>query len=154
MGVTVILTGIVAAVASAVGYSKEVTQSQAERYGGTVGIVSGVVVVLVLLVGYYAGGYVAGRMSRFDGAKQGVGVWVLGLVVTLLAVAAGWIAGSSYNVLDRVNLPRIPIPQDQLTLGGVIVAVVLLLGTLAASVLGGKAGHRYHDKVDFEAYRW
>ena len=30
-----------------------------------------VVTVAVLLVAYYAGGYVAGRLARFDGARNG-----------------------------------------------------------------------------------
>ena len=43
---------------------------------GTVGIVGAIIVAVVLLVSYYAGGYVAGRMARFDGAKQGLAVWL------------------------------------------------------------------------------
>ena len=76
----------------------------------------------ILLIAYYSGGYVAGRMSRFDGARQGLMVWVIGLLVTLLAAALGWIAGDQYNLLDRVDVPRIPIPTDEITLGGIITA--------------------------------
>lgn len=152
MGLTVLLAGIVAAVASALG--RQWNQADAENAAGTVGIVSAAVLLGVLLIGYFAGGYVAGRMSRFDGGKQGTAVWALGLVVTILAAVGGWVAGDQYNVLDRVDLPQVPIPTDQLTWGGVVAGLLILLGTLVAAMAGGALGHRYHDKVDDEAYTW
>ena len=154
MGLTAILAGIVAAAASALGYQNQFSEVQAQQAAGTVGIVGGVVVLCVLVLAYFAGGYVAGRMSRFDGAKQGVGVWAIGLVVTVLAAVAGWLAGDAYNVLNRVDMPSIPIPTDQLTWGGIVGGLLILLGTLAAAVVGGKVGQKYHDKVDHEAYDW
>ena len=36
-------------------------------------------------------------MSRFDGARQGVGVWVMGFVVTLVAAVLGGKAGERYH---------------------------------------------------------
>ena len=74
IGVAVLLTGIVGAVAAAIGDAKNITQSDAEREAGTVGVASAFVLLAVLVVGYYAGGYVAGRMSRFDGGRQGLAV--------------------------------------------------------------------------------
>jgi len=153
IAVAIILTGVVGAAAAAVGSSANLSQTDAQREAGTIGLAAGIVLVVVLLVAYYTGGYVAGRMSRFDGARQGMGVWAIGLVVTLLAVLIGVVFGTQYNVLDRVSLPRMPVPTDQVTWGGVITAVVVIVGTLLAAVLGGKVGHRYHDKVDRVAYR-
>jgi hypothetical protein len=92
-------------------------------------------------------------MSRFDGGKQGLAVWVIGLVVTLLAIAAGAIFGNEYNIFDRVDLPRMPISTDQLSWGGIITALAVILLTLLAAMAGGKLGHRYHDKVDRVAHR-
>jgi len=153
MGVAVLLTGIVGAVAAAVGDANNVTQSDAEREAGTVGVASAIVLLAVLLIGYYAGGYVAGRMSRFDGARQGVAVWAIGLVVTVVAVVVGWIFGAAYNVMDRVDLPRIPIPHDQLTTGGVVTGVAVVAGTLVAAMAGGSIGRHYHSRVDRYAAR-
>lgn len=150
IGITVLLTGIIGAIATAVGDSNDVTQSDAQRAAGTVTIVTAIVLLVVLMVAYYAGGYVAGRMSRFDGARQGLAVWILGLVITILAVVLGWIAGDQYNVLDRVSLPRVPIPKDDVTLGSIIAAIVVLVGTLLAAMLGGKVGTHYHRRVDRE----
>jgi hypothetical protein len=148
VAVTVLLTGIIGAIAAAVGDANNVTQSEAQRAAGTVGLVSAIVLIAVLMIGYYAGGYVAGRMSRFDGARQGLWVWVIGLVVTVVAVAAGWAFGAKYNVLDRVSLPRIPIPHDQLTTGGVLTGILVLAGTLIAAMAGGSVGRHYHARVD------
>lgn len=148
VAVAVLLTSIIGAIAAGVGTTSQITQSQTERQAGTIGIAAAVVLLVVLLVGYYAGGYVAGRMSRFDGARQGLGVWIIGLVVTIAAVALGTAFGSKYNILDRVELPRIPIPTDQLGWGTVITALAVLVGTLLAAMLGGGVGRRYHHRVD------
>ena len=148
VGMTALLTGIIAVVATAVGYSNNITQTDAERAAGTVSLVTAIVLVAILLLAYYSGGYVAGRMSRFDGARQGLMVWLIGLLVTLLAVALGWIAGDQYNLLDRVDVPRIPIPSDDITLGGIITAVAVVVGTLLAAMFGGTVGRRYHSRVD------
>ena len=69
-------------------------------------------------------------------------------VVTAVAVAVGVAFGTQYDVLDRVDLPRLPIPTDQVTTGGVITAVAVLVVTALAAMAGGTVGHRYHGKVD------
>lgn len=148
VGMAIILTGIVGAVAAALGFTGEISQSQAERQSGTIGIAAAIVLLVVLMVGYYSGGYVAGRMSRYDGGRQGLTVWLIGLLVTIFAIALGALFGSQYNVLDRVSLPRVPIALDQLGWGAVITGVAVVVLTLLAAVLGGKVGHRYHARVD------
>jgi hypothetical protein len=148
IGTAILLAGIVGAVLTAVGSSVGVTQSDAERQAGTIGLSTAIVLLVILALAYYAGGYVAGRMSRFDGARQGVGVWAIGVVVTAVAVGLGAAFGSKYNVLERVDLPRIPISSDDLTGGAVITAVAVVVATLLFAVLGGVLGHRYHNRVD------
>lgn len=153
VALTILLTSIVGAVLTAVGSSVSVTPNEAERQAGTIGIAAGIVLMLVLAVAYYLGGYVAGRMSRFDGAKQGLAAWLIGLVVTLLAVGLGILFGTQYNILDRVNLPRIPLSTEEMSSGGIITALAVLVLSLLAAMLGGKIGHRYHNKVDRAAGR-
>lgn len=153
IAVTVILTSVGGAVVAAVGSEAQISQSEAERQAGTIGVTAGVVLLVVMLIAYYTGGYVAGRMSRFDGARQGVAVWAIGLLVTIAAVVLGGVFGAQYNILDRVSLPRIPVPTDTLTTGGLVAAAALVLGTLLAAMLGGKVGNRYHHRVDRAAYR-
>jgi amino acid transporter len=152
IALTILLTSIVGAIVAAVSANTNVTQTQAQRQAGSIGIAAAIVLLVVLAIGYYAGGYVAGRMSRYDGGRQGLAVWVIGLIVTILALALGALFGSKYNILDRVNLPRIPLATDQLSWGGVITAVVVLVVSLLAAMLGGAVGHRYHNKVDRAAF--
>jgi amino acid transporter len=153
IGMAILLAGIVGAVLAAVGSSVEVTQSAAERSAGTIGVSTAIVLLVILGLAYFAGGYVAGRMSRYDGARQGIGVWVLGLIVTLVAIGLGAAFGSKYNVLERVDLPRIPISSDDLTWGAAIAGAAVVLLTLLFAVLGGVLGHRYHNRVDRAARR-
>ena len=84
-GLAVLLTALAGAIAAAVGLQSEGTVEEAADAAadnaGTVGIVGAIIVAVVLLVSYYAGGYVAGRMARFDGAKQGLAVWLWALVI-------------------------------------------------------------------------
>ena len=109
-------------------------------------------VAIVLAIGYYAGGYVAGRMSRFDGLRQGVAVWLVGVVITALAVAAGTFLGDRYNVLADVELPSVPVSTDTMTTAGLVMAAVVLLVTLVAAMLGGAVGRHYHARVDKAAF--
>ncbi len=51
-------------------------------------------------------------------------------------------------MLGSLNLPRIPVDEGSLTTGGLIALGAVLIGTLLAAVAGGKAGSRYHRKVD------
>jgi hypothetical protein len=147
IGMAAILIAILSAAGAALGLTS-VSTSDVTKNAGTIGIGGGVALLVVLLIAYYSGGYVAGRMSRFDGARQGFGVWATGLLITLLFAAAGVILGSKYNVLTALNLPRIPINEGTLAAGGAIALVAIILGTLLISMVGGKAGRRYHGKVD------
>ncbi|RLV55378.1 hypothetical protein D9V41_11525 [Aeromicrobium phragmitis] len=148
IGLAVLLTSIIGAILSAVGSNVNLTQDDAESEAGTIGIATAVVLLVVLAIGHYAGGYVAGRMSRFDGARQGVGVWLIGLIVTLIAIGLGVLFGSQYNILDRVNLPSLPVSGDAIGWGAAITALAILIVTFVAALLGGKVGQRYHRRVD------
>ena len=65
--------------------------------------------LVIVFLAYYAGGYVAGRMARFNGAKQGVAVWLWALVVAAVVAVLGMVAGDQYDILADLNtFPRIP----------------------------------------------
>ncbi len=148
VGIATLLTAILSAAGAAVGLTQGASTQDATGNADTVGIVGGIVLLVILLVAYYAGGYVAGRMSRFSGPRQGLGVWIIGLLVTVVLAVAGAVLGAEYNVLSQLNLPRIPVDEGSLTTGGLIALAAIVVGTLLAAVAGGKAGTHYHRKID------
>jgi hypothetical protein len=148
-GLAVILLALLSAGGLALGLAQNVdTADEAADQASEIGIGGGIAVLVVLFLAYLAGGYVAGRMARFDGARQGLAVWLVGLIVVLVLAAAGALLGSKYNVLQDLNLPRIPVDEGTATTAGIITLVAILLVTLAGAVLGGKLGDRYHRRVD------
>jgi hypothetical protein len=147
-GVAILLAGILAGIAAAVGETADLTNGDLEGQAGDLGIGAVVLLMVVLLVAYWCGGYVAGRMSRFDGARQGLAVWLLGLLVTTLAVGLGALFEWQYDASDRIDLPSIPFSDGELTVGGLVAGVAVLVVTLIGALLGGAVGHRYHDRVD------
>jgi hypothetical protein len=152
-GMAVLLTALVAAAGTAVGLATNTdvneAVNQAASNTGTVGLVGIIVLLVILLLSYYCGGYVAGRMARFNGAKQGLMVWIWALIVAVLVSILGLVAGQQFNVLANLNsFPRIPVNEGQLTTTSIIAAVVVALVALAGAVLGGLAGMRFHRKVD------
>lgn len=151
IGLTALLTGIIGAVVAAVDYAVTIERSEIERQAGSIGLVTAGAVLLVLAIAYYNGGYVAGRLARFDGARQGVGVWFIGLLVTVLVAVIAGLAESQYNLLDRDDLPSGSVSDQDLTTGGLIAAAAVVVVTLVAAVIGGKAGQRYHRRIDRSA---
>ena len=148
VGLGSLLVAILAAAGAAVGLTEDVSTSDATSNAETVGLGGAIALLAVLMIAYYCGGYVAGRMSRFDGARQGLGAWLFGILVTIALALAAVILGSEYNVLEQLNLPSLPVGDSTLTTGGAIALAAVVLGTLLAAVVGGKAGERYHRKVD------
>jgi hypothetical protein len=147
VGMAAILIGLLSAAGAAFGLG-DVSESDAESNAETIGIVGGILLILVLGAAYYCGGYVSGRMSRFDGGRQGLAVWAIGLAVTVVLAVAGALFGAEYNVLEQLNLPRIPVEEGSLTAGAAIALVAVVLVTLIAAMGGGKAGERFHHRVE------
>ncbi|MET1051838.1 MAG: hypothetical protein ABWX65_04280 [Mycetocola sp.] len=147
-GLVVLLSALAAGIATAVtgGVDEVVDQAASAPFGGI--LVYAIVVLVILFIAYYCGGYVAGRMARFSGAKQGLAVWIWGMVVTGLLVAVAAIAGSQLDVLSRAGvLPQIAFGPDQV-LGTALTIAGAVVVTLLGAILGGVAGMRFHRRVD------
>jgi hypothetical protein len=151
IGLAAILLGIAAAAGVALGVSEinDVRNGNAD----TIGLGGAIIVLAALALSWYCGGYVAGRMARFDGARQGVGVWVWTLVIGAALAIAAVIGGSEYDVLQQLNLPNVAVGDQSLTTTGFVTLAAALVVTLLFAVFGGKAGDLFHRRVDRFATR-
>jgi hypothetical protein len=112
----------------------------------------GAVAVAVLAVSYLTGGYVAGRMARFDGWRQGFGLWLLSLLMVLAVAVAAWISGGALDPTKSISLPANPVDAGPLSQGRGVIAAVLALVPLLAAIAGGVLGERFHRAVDEAAF--
>lgn len=151
-GMAVLLTALLSAIGFGVGTAAQVDPNEvAEQATGstTAGIVAAVVLGLIVLVAYFCGGYVAGRMARFDGAKQGLGVWLWAVVIAVVLALVGLVAGSQFDLLGQLSgLAGVPVDPGSLTAGGIIAVVVAAVIALIGAVLGGLTGMRFHRRID------
>jgi hypothetical protein len=131
LGAAAVLGGL----ASAIG--REVGQGDAEdlAVGGLL------TAVVVLALSALAGGWVAGRAARFDGARNGL---LAGLVLSFLLAVLG--AAGAYSAAES-GLP-VSFDSDRLTTAALIGALVGLAVTLLAATYGGRIGARWHRDVD------
>jgi hypothetical protein len=146
-GMAVLLTALVtgggAAVSLAQGNGTE---------GGTIetiGLTEAIVLLVIFFLAYYCGGYVAGRMARFNGFKQGFAVWVWAAVIAVAVAILAATAGDKYDIQSKLNnFPRIPANEGDVTTNGIIAAVAIAAVTLVGAIMGGLAGMRFHRRVD------
>jgi hypothetical protein len=150
MGIAVLLTALVAATGAAIGQSTSGDLGDAVNDNASaIGLWGAVALAVIMFIAYYCGGYVAGRMARFNGALQGLTVWLWAVLIAIIVAILTAVAGSQYDILGNVNgFPRIPMSANDLTTAGIISAIVIALVSLAGAVLGGIAGMRYHRHVD------
>jgi hypothetical protein len=119
-------------------------------------VITGLVLLGVLIfLTYFFGGYVAGRLARFDGGRNGAMllVWTLltGLLLLLAAgVFSGFLPGGASEALGGLvdaTLSALGSLSQAGVVGIVVVAAALLLALLGG-LLGGRLGSRYHAEID------
>lgn len=97
-------------------------------------------VVAVLFVAFVIGGWTAGRIARYDGARNGLmtAVWGLVLAAVLYGLA---------NVLSNVDLPEW-VNRDAITLTTLVSGAAAVAAMLLGGLVGGLWGTRYHRLAD------
>ena len=144
-GMAVLLTALVTAGGAAVSLARGNGADTIE----TIGLTEAIVLLVIFFVAYYCGGYVAGRMARFNGLRQGLAVWVWAIVIAIAVAIAAAVAGDQYDVQSTLNnFPRVPANEGDVTTNGIIAAVAITVVTLVGSAMGGLAGMRFHRRVD------
>jgi hypothetical protein len=151
LAMTILVAGLLGAAIGGIAFQTGID----ERLNATaeeVSLASVIGGIVVLAIAFLVGGWAAGRMSRYDGGRNGLmtAVWFL-LLGVILAGLGLWI-GAEYNVAAQVAL----LPdwfgtwfdgQDVAT-GAVVSGVVAIFVILAAGFLGGKLGERFHRRAD------
>jgi hypothetical protein len=113
----------------------------------TLKVTTGIVVALVLFLAFLYGGYVAGRMARRSGVVNGLGVFVLGVIV---AVGIGvWVreAGGGPSLAQTLRDVGAPTTWHQWRAEGYLFGIIALAAMLVASIIGGASGERWHTQL-------
>ncbi|MBO0701577.1 MAG: hypothetical protein J2P38_01495, partial [Candidatus Dormibacteraeota bacterium] len=98
---------------------------------------------------YVIGGYAAGRVARFNGGRNGLGVVLWTLIVAVLAGIAGVVLELGFPAVARtVHLNTLAVSLRAEAVNVAIVAVPALVVMIVAGPLGGALGTRYHRRVD------
>ena len=139
-GMTALLGGIAGAIGT-IGYQLDTDASTDTMSTG--GFVAGLV---VLLLSFLVGGWVAGRVARYEGGLNGL--VAAGLFIALSAIMAGMGAwfGERYDIFADIRLPQWFSNFSNAT--AILSAVVALVVMVAAGWFGGVLGSRYHRRVD------
>lgn len=142
-----VLLAIVAAILAAVGVDTANLTSNDWRQ---LGIVGGIVASLLLLVSYFFGGYIAGRMARRAGALNGGLVFLLALLIGVgVAVLVGIQADTEATETVADNLRVLGVPTSGSEYGdiGTVAGLAGLVAMLGGAILGGVVGERWHGKL-------
>lgn len=140
VGSAVILGGLLTA-AGAETPLKDVAGKTQLSVGGAIGA------LVILLISFYIGGLVAGRMARYDGARNGLLTALWFLIVAAILGAVGAKKGSDYNVLRGAHVPGW-VDRNVFNGVGIAYAVAAVVVMFLAAFLGGKVGARWHRQAD------
>ena len=141
LGVTVLLGGLLGGIGT-IGYQLDLERGTDEL--SAAGLAGGLV---TLIVAFLVGGWVAGRIARYDGGRNGLmtAVWFI-LAAFALALLGAWL-GDRYDVFADLQVPQW-FSDNATTTVAVISGVVTALVMLAAGFVGGLIGARYHARAD------
>ncbi len=113
------------------------------------GLISALMLLMILFVAYYCGGYVASRMTRSNEIKQGIAVWIWGLVIALVLTLLGTLLGTQLAPLATLTgIPYMPITANTLTTLSILTALTAAAASLLGAILGGLAGRRFHRNIN------
>jgi MFS family permease len=145
LAMVVLLGGLAAAAVGEIGYQTGLDRNDNNVNDiSTASLVGG---IAVLFVSYLIGGWTAGRIARYDGARNGLmtGVWTLVLAAVLSGLAAAF--GNEYDVLSNVDLPQW-FNRDALTTTALVTGALAVAAMFLGGLLGGLWGTRYHRLAD------
>jgi uncharacterized membrane protein len=141
LAVLVLLGGLIGAAIGLIGYQTGLEDTADLSIAGLIGG------LVTLFIAFLIGGWAAGRMARYDGARNGLMTAVWAVVLAAILSTLGAILGDEYDIFRNVDLPQF-FSRDALTIGAIVSALVAIAVMLIAGLLGGKWGERYHRRAD------
>ena len=141
LGTAVLLAGIGAGAGT---YGYQLGLDNATEDLTLAGLIAG---LAALGLAFLIGGWVAGRVARYDGGQNGVVTALWFVLLAGAAAALGAWAGDEYNVFRNVNLPQW-FDADALTPAAIATGLLALVVMLLAGWTGGRLGERYHRRAD------
>ena len=142
LGTIALIGGIAAAVGSGLGISTDEWRQA--------GIAGAAVAALVLFASFFFGGYTAGRMSRRAGARHGVLVFLLSVVLMAGIGVAAWGASdtpSTDDVTESIDDTGVPTDSDTWSDIGIGAGIAAVAAMLLGSIAGGIRGDRWHGRL-------
>lgn len=101
---------------------------------------------VLIFFAYLVGGYAAGRMARFAGAKQGIAVWLWQIMALIIGSLATFLAPQLFqNGVAHLSLQKL-IAGD--FANGLLAILLVLALSFLGAILGGLCGRLYHRRVD------
>ena len=101
---------------------------------------------VLIFFAYLVGGYAAGRMARFAGAKQGIAVWLWQIMALIIGSLATFLAPQLFqNGVASLSLQKL-IAGD--FANGLLAVLLVLALSFLGAILGGLCGRLYHRRVD------
>jgi len=101
---------------------------------------------VLIFFAYLVGGYAAGRMARFAGAKQGIAVWLWQIMALIIGSLATFLTPQLFqNGVASLSLQKL-IAGD--FANGLLAVLLVLALSFLGAILGGLCGRLYHRRVD------
>ncbi len=147
VAVLAVLAGVAAALGTLLVLSSLLSAAGAGGYGQvdqkslSIAAVVGSLVALALSLLF--GGYVAGRVGRYAGVRNGL---LTGLLFLLLTAGLTALAAST-DAADRLRLPGW-LDQGDARTAALVTSLIAAALVLGAAALGGWLGARWHRNVD------
>lgn len=115
------------------------------------------VIAAVVFFSFLFGGYVSGRMGRYDGGRNGAMVLLWTVLITALLLVLSGVLGQTISgtpigsfVGDALGFGDTAVDLlAGLGIPGAVVSGVIALTALVGGMIGGRLGSRYHREIDY-----